>query len=265
VSRESKKPSDYAQDDVVRTPDNPPGYRDIGFAIPEVTGAERARARRLYTLLEDRHPDAHCELNFNKPHELLIATILSAQSTDVGVNKATPALFEAFPRPAAFAASTPKQIERYIKTIGLFRNKARHIHGAMTRITRDHDGEVPRTMEELLELPGVARKTAGVVLSEAFDIHMGVVVDTHVQRLSTRFGLAPEGMTVPMIERRLMALFPRHKWRQLSHLLIFHGRNVSKARAYPEDELDSPLARLDAYAIERRRELSQRSRSRRSA
>lgn len=252
----SLKPSHYAQDAIVRTPDNPPGYRDIHFTLPTVRNSEKERARRVYALLEERHPDARCELDFTSPHELLIATILSAQATDVGVNKATPGLFRAFPTPEAYAQSTVEQIEKYIKTIGLFRNKAKHIHGSMTSIVRDHGSEVPRTVEELLELPGVARKTAGVVLSDGFSIHMGVVVDTHVQRLAVRFGLADESLTVPMIERRLMALYPRHKWKQISHLLIFHGRRVSKARGYADEELDLPLARLDSYAKERRQHIA---------
>lgn len=246
----STKPSDYAQDDKVRTPGNAPGYRDIQFKIPAASQADKDRARRIYALLEERHPDARCELDFKSPHELLIATILSAQATDVGVNKATPKLFHAFPTPKHYADATTADIEQHIKTIGLFRNKAKHIQGAMTRIKNLHKGQVPRTIEELLELPGVARKTAGVVLSDGFAIHMGVVVDTHVQRLAVRFKLADESLTVPMIERRLMALFPRHKWKQISHLLIFHGRRVSKARAFNKDELDSPLAKLDSYAQE---------------
>ncbi len=220
----------------VLTADNPPGYRDLPFRLPDVTAAEKARARKVFNALQARHPDAHCELRFDSPHELLIATILSAQSTDVAVNKVTPALFAAFPTPADFANATPKDIEPYIKTIGLFRNKAKHIHGAMSAIVERHGGDVPDTMDELLTLPGVARKTAGVVLSEAFGINMGVVVDTHVQRVAARLGLVEPDMTVAMIERRLMALYPREKWRLLSHLLIFHGRRVSKARGYSDDD-----------------------------
>ncbi len=214
----------------VRTPDNPRGLRDLPFALPEVSDSEKARARRIFNDLEERYPDAHCELEYTQPHELLIATILSAQATDVGVNKATPGLFEAFPTPAAYAASSPEEIQRYIKTIGLFRNKAKSVHASMTRIIEEFDGEVPRVMEDLLSLRGVARKTAGVVLSEAFGIMEGVVVDTHVERISKRFGLVPEEATVAMTERYLMALFPRPKWGLLSHLLIFHGRRSCKAR-----------------------------------
>lgn len=221
----------------VLTPTNPRGKRDIPFELPQVTTSEKRRAARIFDLLSERHPDAHCELEYRQPHELLIATILSAQSTDKAVNKATPALFKAFPKPTDFARTTPKQIEPYVKTIGLYRNKAKHIHGAMTRIVEQFEGEVPANMDDLLTLPGVARKTAGVVLSEVFGVHMGVVVDTHVHRLSQQLGLVPEGTSVPMTERHLMALLPREKWGQISHLLIFHGRRVSPARGYDAEVL----------------------------
>ncbi len=239
----------------VLTPTNPRGLRDLPFALPEVTDAEKRRARRLYGLLETRHPDAHCELDYRAPHELLIATILSAQATDAAVNRATPALFAAFPVPADYAAATPAEIEPHIRSLGLFRNKAKHVHGAMTRIANDLDGEMPRTMDELLALPGVARKTANVVLGEVFGIHDGVVVDTHVQRLATRLGLVDEGATTMQIERRLMARLPRPKWAMVSHLLIFHGRRVCKARGHAPDDLDDdPIcARYCAAARDERR------------
>ncbi|TVQ51297.1 MAG: endonuclease III [Phycisphaerales bacterium] len=191
--------------------------------------AEKARARRILDGLYRHYPDAHCELNYTTPHELLIATILSAQATDVGVNKATPALFAAYPTPADYAAASPEEIEPYINSIGLYRNKARAVYEAMKRIVDEYDGEVPNTMEDLLTLRGVARKTANVVLGNAFGINVGVVVDTHVSRVSHRFGLTAE-TDVKKIERDLMALFPRPHWCMLSHLLIFHGRRVCKAR-----------------------------------
>ena len=165
---------------------------EIPFKLPRATAAQKKRADRLLELLEAEYPDAHCELDYTKPHELLIATILSAQATDVGVNKATPALFKAFPTPADYAAASPDAIEPYIKTIGLFRNKAKAVHTAMTQLVEKHGGEVPRTMTELLELRGVARKTANVVLGNAFGINVGFVVDTHIERLSKRFCLADE-------------------------------------------------------------------------
>ncbi len=214
----------------VRTPSNPRGLRDLPFALPAATEAQKRRARAIYADLEARYPDAHCELDFSTPHELLIATILSAQATDVGVNKATPGLFAAFPTPADYAAASPKKIEPYIKTIGLFRNKAKSVHAAMVRVMEEYDGEVPADMDELLTLRGVARKTAGVVLGDGFAIMDAVVVDTHVERVSKRFGLVPEDATVAMTERHLMAQFPRPKWSHLSHLIIFHGRRSCKAR-----------------------------------
>lgn len=214
----------------VRTPSNPPGLRDLTFKLPKVTPKARERARAIFEALRERYPDAKCALDFGSPHELLIATILSAQSTDAGVNKATPALFRAFPTPLDFARAAPAEIEPYVRTIGLFRNKSRAIHAAMKSVVEDFGGEVPRTMEGLLTLRGVARKTANVVLGNAFGINEGVVVDTHVERLAKRYGLAPVGATVAMVERRLMALFPRGTWWLVPHLLISHGRAVCKAR-----------------------------------
>ena len=195
-----------------------------------MTPAQRARTAELLDALQQHYPDAHCELNFSTPHELLIAVILSAQATDSSVNKVTPALFARFKTPADYAAAAPGDIEPFIKSIGLFRNKAKSIHAAMTSIVQNFAGEVPRTMDELLTLRGVARKTANCVLSTAFNINMGVVVDTHVERLSQRLALAPKTANVQQIERRLMALIPRPQWGHASHLLIFHGRRACKAR-----------------------------------
>jgi endonuclease III len=195
-----------------------------------VSAAERKRAAALAAALKKAYPDAHCELDYKTPHELLIATILSAQATDVGVNKATPGLFEKFKTPAEFAASSPEEIEPYIKTIGLYRNKAKAVHAAMKAVVEEFGGEVPRTMEELLTLRGVARKTANVVLGNAFGINKGFVVDTHIDRLAKRFCLAPEGANVATIEKRLMALFPQELWCELSHQIIWHGRRACKAR-----------------------------------
>ncbi len=214
----------------VLTPSNPRGLRDIPFPLPEVTPEQKRRARRLADALRRAYPNAHCELNYRTPHELLIATILSAQTTDAQVNKATPALFKRFPTPEAFAHATPEEIEPYVKSLGFFRNKARAIHLAMKDIVEKFGGEVPRTMDDLLSLHGVARKTANVVLGNAFGINAGFVVDTHVQRLSRRFCLVPEDATVTMIERYLMALFPRSRWTELSHQMIWHGRRACKAR-----------------------------------
>ena len=214
----------------VRTPSNPRGLRDLPFALPQVSPNDKRRARRIAKSLEEHYPDAVCELDYTLPHELLVATILSAQATDVGVNKATPALFERFPTPADYAASSPKEIEPYIKTIGLFRNKAKSVHAAMTTLVEEFGGEVPRTVEELTSLRGVARKTANVVLGNCYGINDGFVVDTHVQRFTQRFGRAEAGASVQQIERTLMALFPRDQWCDLSHRMIFHGRRACPAR-----------------------------------
>jgi len=211
--------------------DNPRGLRDLPFGLPEVTPAEKRRAKRIADALDEHYPDAHCELVYSNPHELLIATILSAQSTDAGVNKATPALFKKFKSPADFAASSPEEIEPYIKTIGLYRNKAKAIHSAMTSVVEDFGGEVPSNMDDLLTLRGVARKTANVVLGNAFDIHVGMPVDTHIQRLSWRLGLVDEPKMDPkFIEKHLLALFPRERWCMIGHQLIFHGRQACTAR-----------------------------------
>lgn len=189
-----------------------------------------ARALRLLDALGAAYPDAHCELDYRSPHELLVATILSAQATDVSVNKATPALFARFPTPADYARATPADIEPFIRTIGLFRNKAKSIHAAMTALVERFGGNVPASMTDLLTLRGVARKTANVVLGNAFNINDGFVVDTHVQRLAVRLGLAGAGDSVAKIEQKLMAVWPRERWCRASHELIWHGRRACKAR-----------------------------------
>lgn len=213
-----------------------------------ISPIEKLRALRLLAALRAEYPDAHCELAYSNPHELLVATILSAQATDVSVNKVTPALFARFQTTAAFAASSPEEIEPYIKSIGLFRNKARSIHESMTAIRDRFGGQVPRTMSELLTLRGVARKTANVVLGNCFNINDGVVVDTHVQRLARRFALTPPSATVAQIEQRLMELFPQDSWCLLSHLLIFHGRRACKARGVSCS--DHPICREFGTACE---------------
>jgi endonuclease III len=202
----------------------------FGFALPRTTPAQRDRAAQISAALAQHYPHAHCELVHTTPCELLVATILSAQATDVSVNKATPALFARFKSPAEFAASTPEEIEPYIRTIGLFRSKAKSIHVAMTTLVEQFGGEVPRTMAELLTLRGVARKTAGVVLGNCFKLNRGFVVDTHVHRLSQRLRLVRQGANVQQTERQLMSLFPVQSWCDLSHRLIFHGRYACTAR-----------------------------------
>lgn len=205
-------------------------FPPLGFTLPKPAAGLRRRAADLLEALDARWPDARCELVYRTPHELLVATILSAQATDAGVNKATPALFEAFPTPGAFAESTPARIEPFIASIGLFRNKARSIHESMTAIVERFGGQVPRTMNELLTLRGVARKTANVVLGNAFGVQAGMPVDTHVMRLSLRFGLCTRELSAEKLEPILLSLFPRERWCDVSHRLIWHGRYECKAR-----------------------------------
>lgn len=198
-------------------------------AAPDPDPEEKKRAQRVYRKLEKRYPDAQTALSHRNPFELLIATILSAQCTDERVNMTTPELFRAYPTPRKLAESKQEDVEKIIKSCGFYRNKAKSIRAAARTIVDDHGEAVPSTMEALTALPGVARKTANVVLGNAFDIHVGVVVDTHVKRLATRLGFT-EQTNAEKIERDLMALFPRSKWTKLAHLLILHGRNVCKAR-----------------------------------
>ncbi len=206
-----------------------PAPRAAGGAI-RATPKAMARAVRLLAALREHYPDAHCELRYGTPHELLVATILSAQTTDVGVNKVTPALFARFPTPADYARAAPADIEPFIRSIGLFRNKAKSVYAAMTAVHERFGDVVPQTMEELLTLRGVARKTANVVLGNAYGINDGFVVDTHIHRLAERLGLAPRGSNVAAVEKHLMSLFPRDAWCAVSHMLIWHGRRACKAR-----------------------------------
>ncbi|TVQ67347.1 MAG: endonuclease III [Balneolaceae bacterium] len=198
--------------------------------LPRKTAKARERAAAIYTELLRCYPNPHCELNHRNPFELLMATILSAQCTDVRVNMVTPALFEAYPDPQSMAAAPLEHLEELVKSTGFYRNKALSLKEASVTITENFGGEVPKTMEELLTLRGAARKTANVVLGNAFGKNEGVVVDTHVKRLSNRFALTREKNNTDKIERDLMALFPREWWTDLSHLLIHHGRNACKAR-----------------------------------
>jgi len=186
------------------------------------------RARQIVRLLAKLYPDAHCALHFANPLQLLIATILSAQCTDKRVNLVTPALFQKYPDAAAFAAADPRELEQAIASTGFFRNKARNIIACCQRIMERHDGEVPRTLDELVQLPGVGRKTANVILGNAFGVP-GITVDTHVGRLSRRMGLTAH--TDPAkVEQDLMRLIPRKEWTMFSHRMIFHGRQVCFAR-----------------------------------
>jgi endonuclease-3 len=183
----------------------------------------------ILELLHAEYPDACCALDHRNALELLVATILSAQCTDERVNKVTPALFEAYPNARAFAEADRTDLEEMIHSTGFYRNKAKSIQEACQRIVQAYDGEVPATMDELLTLAGVARKTANVVLGVAYQIADGIVVDTHVKRLSNRLQLTMQSEPTK-IERDLIAITPRAEWIDLSHLLIFHGRRVCDAR-----------------------------------
>ena len=207
--------------------------------LPRKTKAQKERAAELLAALYRRYPDPHCELVHRNAFELLCATILSAQCTDIRVNMVTPALFEAYPTPQAMAEAPLEELEELVRTTGFYRNKARSLKEASRTLVDVFDGEVPRTMQELLTLRGAARKTANVVLGNAFGINVGVVVDTHVQRLAWRFGLTSSKGNVVRIEKDLMALFPQETWTDLSHLLIHHGRAACKARISrpPDDDI----------------------------
>lgn len=190
--------------------------------------AKVRRGRRIYRTLAMTYPGAHCELDFDGAFQLLVATVLSAQCTDQLVNKVTPAIFAEYPDPAALAAADPAHLEALIRPTGFFRAKTSHLLAASARIRDEYGGHVPSNMRDLLTLPGVGRKTANVVLGNAFGVP-GVSVDTHVLRLSQRLGLTRQE-DPDHIESDLMALFPRADWTQLSHVLIWHGRRCCHAR-----------------------------------
>ena len=189
----------------------------------------KERTADIIRLLKRAHPDAHCALNHGSAFELLIATILSAQCTDERVNIVTADLFRKYRRPEDYLKVPAVELQQDVRTTGFFRNKTKSIQGACKMLVEEFGGEVPKTMDELLRLPGVARKTANVVLGVAYDIAAGVVVDTHVSRLSQRLRLTKH-KDAGKIEQDLMELVPRKDWIIFSHLLIFHGRRVCKAR-----------------------------------
>lgn len=191
--------------------------------------ARTERAAEVFDLLNREYPDAHCELTFGNPFQLAVATILSAQTTDVRVNMVTPGLFLRYPDAEALANAGQEDVEEIVRTTGFFRNKARNIIGFARGLMGEHGGVVPQTIAELSALPGVGRKTANVVLGNAFDINEGVVVDTHIKRLSTLLRFTKE-KTPEKIEVDLTKIFPRERWTLLAHLLIWHGRRVCDAR-----------------------------------
>ena len=191
--------------------------------------ALKEHAAEVYARLVREYPDAHCELDHRNPLELLCATILSAQCTDKRVNMVTPTLFQRYPDARSLSRADPAELEGIIKSTGFFRNKTKSLLGMSGAVVDKHGGEVPATMDELVKLPGVGRKTANVVLGNAFGRNEGIVVDTHVSRLSARLGFTKETDAVK-IEEALIPLFPREQWTMLSHLLIFHGRRICEAR-----------------------------------
>lgn len=190
---------------------------------------KQARTKKIIAGLQKAYPNAHCELNYSTPLELLVATILSAQCTDKRVNLVTAELFKKYRTARDYAEAPLAELEQAIKTAGFFRNKAKNIQACCRKLVEKHGGEVPRTMDELTHLDGVGRKTANVVLGNVFNINEGVVVDTHVGRLSERLGITKE-KTPEKIEQDLMKLVPREQWTLFSHWLIWHGRRRCDAR-----------------------------------
>jgi endonuclease III len=191
--------------------------------------AQVARALEVLTRLKIHYPDATCSLDYETPFQLLVATILSAQCTDERVNKVTPPLFARFPDAQSMAEADPQEIEDLVKSTGFFRNKAKNIQAAAQKIIREFEGVVPNTMEQLITLPGAARKTANVVLAHAYDINAGVTVDTHVKRLSNRLGFTTHD-DPGKIEKDLMKILPQPDWENWSIRLIYHGRATCDAR-----------------------------------
>jgi endonuclease III len=205
--------------------------KKVSRAMPPASARRPARERapEIFRRLAVAYPNAKCALDFQTPFQLLIATILSAQCTDKRVNMVTPKLFATYPTPTALAAAKQEEVEELVKTTGFFRNKAKSLLGVSAAIETRHGGEVPATMDALVELPGVGRKTANVILGNAFDRNEGVVVDTHVARVSQRLQLTKHTDPVK-IEQDLVTLFPREQWTLLAHLLIEHGRQICDAR-----------------------------------
>lgn len=196
---------------------------------PRTAADRKARLAKILALLDEMFPNVTCALHHRNPWELLVATILSAQCTDKRVNEVTPGLFAKYPTPEDFAAVRPEVLAEDIRSTGFFNNKAKSVVGAANRVVTEFGGEVPRTIEELLTIPGAARKTANVVLGTAYGIASGVVVDTHVQRIARRLDLTREDEPVK-IERDLMKILPREKWILFAHQLIHHGRSLCVAR-----------------------------------
>ena len=196
---------------------------------PEVYLEPKARAQKIMELLEKEHTDAEIELHYNKPLELLVATILSAQATDEQINALTPKLFQKYKNAKDYANAELAELEQDIRSSGFYHNKARNLKNTGKMLVEKYNSQVPKTMEELVKLPGVARKTANIVLFNAYDIIAGVAVDTHVSRLSQRLGLT-KNTNQDKIEKDIMNIVPKDKWMRITDLLIFHGRRVGNAR-----------------------------------
>jgi len=196
---------------------------------PKVYLEPEARAQKVMALLEKEHSDAEIALHYTNPLELLVATILSAQCTDERVNKVTKALFKKYTKAKDYAQADLKELEQNIKSTGFYRNKAKNLKKCCQLLVEKYNSKVPKTMEELLELPGVARKTANIVLSNAYGIIAGLAVDTHVRRLAQRLGLT-ENSDQDKIEKDLMTIVPKEQWARITDLLIFHGRRVCDSR-----------------------------------
>jgi len=203
------------------------------IAMPATSKKLQERKKRMSAILpilKRTYPDAKCSLDFRTPLELLVATILSAQSTDVRVNLVTKDLFKKYRSPQDYAKAPPEQLEQDIHSTGFYRNKTKSLKGMAAALIERHGGKVPQTMEELVELPGVGRKTANVVLGNAFDVHVGVVVDTHVTRVANRLDLTDHASDAVKIEQDLMQVVPKEDWTLFAHLLIHHGRAICTAR-----------------------------------
>jgi endonuclease-3 len=206
-----------------------PSAKSTPYAALESPAVRRPRATKILDILDKTYPDADCALKWRNPYELLAATILSAQCTDERVNQVTPALFERYPTPAAMAAAKPADVESLIRPTGFFRAKTKSLIGCAQGLVASHGGEVPRTMDALVKLPGTGRKTASVVLGHAWGLAEGIAVDTHVIRVSNRLGLVATDVQAE-IERELMSILPRERWIKTTDLLIFHGRRTCDAR-----------------------------------
>ena len=224
-----QKPAREAAAAARKSPDSGPRKKTPARSPALGRGTNPARVQAILNKLDEAYPGVTCALVHKNPFQLLISTILSAQCTDVRVNEVTSSLYPKYPNPEAFAYANPSELESDIRPTGFFRNKTKSIMGASRRIIEEFKGQVPRTMEELLTLPGVARKTANVVLGTAFGIAGGVVVDTHVQRLSGRLDLT-RNTDPKKIEQDLIKVIPKAKWILFSHQLIWHGRRVCQAR-----------------------------------